>query len=228
MSIALSDLVDRLEADVPTSGGRPSATQYENAIKDAVTDFNNRVGTRRRASLTIVSGTATYSLPTDFHSLIEFSNLPTFNGSIAISSDGLMPLMSGTGLSVEEYEIVASQITIYPTPGYGGTRYLWYRAGHYLNGSDEYPNMTEADVAIIMLKARANAWRFSAEGSFEGMSYRFGSVQVDKKQQVNTIQERATKLEGEYEDAVKARIGAISRQTQYSYADVAMFMNDLT
>lgn len=227
MSVALADLVDRLEADVPASGGRPSATQYENAIKDAVTDFNNRVGIRRRTSLTIVSGTATYTLPTDFHSLIEFSNLPTFNGSVAISSDGLIPLSSGSGITVEEYEIVNGQITIYPTPGYGGTRYLWYRAGHYLNVSDAYPNMTEADVAIIMLKARANAWRYTAEGSFEGMSYRFGSVQVDKKQQVNTMQERASKLEGEYNEAIEKRIGAITRQTQYSYGDLALFMNDL-
>lgn len=227
MAIALSDLVTRLTADVPASGGRPSATQYENAIKDAVTDFNNRVGTRRRASLTIVSGTATYSLPTDFHSLIEFSNLPTFDGTIAISSDGLIPLASGSGLGVEEYEIVAGQITIYPTPGYGGTRYLWYRAGHTLNGSDEYPNMTEADVAIIMLKARANAWRYAAEGKAEGMSYSFGAVKVDTKAQVSTYQDRATKVEGEYEEAIRVRIGAMSRRTKYSYLDAAIFMNDL-
>lgn len=229
MSIALATLVTRLQGHVPAANGRPTSTEYENAIKDAVSDFNNRVGIRRRATLTMVSGTATYNLPSDFHSLIEFSTLPTFNGALAISSDGLIPLASGTGLTAEEYEVIGQQITIYPTPGYSGTRYLWYKAGHYLDGSSNYPIMTEADVAIIMLKARASAWRFYGEGnSGESMSYSFGSVRVDKKPTAgSSVADRAKGLETEYEDAIKVRIGALLRQQKYNTLDAAIFMNDL-
>lgn len=228
MPFSLSDLVDRLQVHVPAANGRPTSGEYENAIKDAVSDFNNRVGIRRRASLTMVGGTATYNLPSDFHSLIEFSTLPTFNGTLAISSDGLIPLASGTGLLAEEYEVVGQQITIYPTPGYSGARFLWYKAGHYLDGDDSYPNMTEADVAIIMLKARATAWRFYGDGNSEGFSYSFGSVRVDKKATPgSSVADKAKSLETEYDEAIKARIGALIRQQKYNVLDAAIFMNDL-
>lgn len=223
MAKALSALVTQLQGYVPASGGIPSADQYEQAIKDAVNNFNDRVGFKRRASLSIVANTATYALPADFLKVIELVTLPS-NGMVTIVGSNLILGSPGhTGLK-EEWEILSGQITFYPTPGYTGTRYLWYKAGHVLDEDDAYPHMDDADAGLIMLKARALSLRLKADQASAGLTYRFGDVQVQK--QITGDQTKATNLEKDYNDAIEKRIGIIGSRSEYRAEDVAAFMDE--
>ena len=229
--MTLADLVEQLQAYVPVvSAGVPSENQYEIAVKDAVANFNLRVGIRRRHALAVVSNVATYALPDDFNKLIELKWLPvSADGAVAITSEGLVPLAAGRTSVYDGYEIVGKQITFYPTPTYTGTRIVWYRAGHYLD-DDAYPLMDEADAAIIMLKAQALAWRMAGAlggDAAAGISYSFGAVKVDKKSPTDTPAGRAQKFEMAYKMAITERIGSIIQQQQYTAYDAAVFLNDL-
>ena len=223
MSQALSDLVTSLQGYVSASSGIPSAEQYEQAIKDAVRNFNRRVGFKRRASLTFVSGTTTYTLPTDFIKLIELVSLPTSGTVRIIGSDLILNGTTRTPIA-EEYEIVGGQITFFPTPGYSGTRYLWYKAGHVLSGADVYANMDDEDAGIIMLKARALSLRLKADQASAGLTYRFGDVQVQK--QITGEQTKATNLEKDYDDAIEKRVGVVGSRSEYRAEDVTAFLDE--
>lgn len=223
MAKTLAALVTQLQGYVSASGGIPTSAQYEQAIKDAVSNFNDRVGFKRRASLSIVANTATYALPTDFLKMIELVTLPS-NGMVTIIGSNLMLGSPGQSGLKEEWEIVNKQITFYPTPCYTGTRYLWYKAGHVLDESDTYANMDDADASLIMLKARALSLRLKADQASAGLTYRFGDVSVQK--QVTGDQTKATNLEKDYNDAIEKRIGVIGSRSEYRAEDVAAFIDE--
>lgn len=223
MAKTLAALVAQLQGYVPASGGTPSSAQYEQAIKDAVSNFNDRVGFKRRASLSIVDNTSTYTLPADFLKVIELVTLPS-NGMVTIIGSNLMLGSPGQSGLKEEWEILNRQITFYPTPGYTGTRYLWYKAGHVLDESAAYPNMDDADAGLIMLKARALSLRLKADQASTGLAYRFGDVQVQK--QSTDDQTKATNMEKDYDDAIEKRIGVIGSRSEYRAGDVAAFMDE--
>ena len=82
MSIALSALVSRLQSDVPARNDLPSSAQYEQAIKDAVSDYSGRRPLRKLTTLSIVSGTSTYDLPDDFLKVIRLESLLSQDGVI--------------------------------------------------------------------------------------------------------------------------------------------------
>ena len=88
LALLTSQLQDAVAArnDVPDSGG------YEQAVKDAVMDYSNRVPIRKRANVSIVSGTATYSLPSDFLKLISFPSVLENSGGVMVSDTGIIPV----------------------------------------------------------------------------------------------------------------------------------------
>src|SRR4051812_19286525 len=106
MSITLASLVARLEADVPAVSSVPSADQYSQAVKDAVADLSRRASVTRVSTLTIVAGTASYALPSDFQRLIRLAQIGAVypltppplgwgdswpNGGTIITPQGLIP-----------------------------------------------------------------------------------------------------------------------------------------
>jgi len=56
MPISLEILITRLQSDVPARSGVPDSGQYEQAVRDAVGDFNQRAPMQKVAVLSVVSG----------------------------------------------------------------------------------------------------------------------------------------------------------------------------
>lgn len=209
MTIALTTLVTQLQADVPARNSIPSATQYEQCIKDAVADYSRRKPRRKVTTLTVVSGTASYDLPEDFVRLIRISQPAEYADSgVIISSDGLVPVGSKDW---EEHHTIAAgadgimKITIYPTPTYSTTRDLWYSAGHVLNGSDEYAEMTWRDSDVIMYKARALALELQAnKAAQEAWQYSIGDERVGKEKLAAELRAQADTQLSCYNSALEA------------------------
>lgn len=166
MTITLASLVARLTADVPAVSGVPSASQYEQAVKDAVADLSRRASVTRVATLAVVAGTASYDLPTDFQKLIRlaaigvpyplessYRDYGAYQGGTIVTPAGLVPF---SGSYREQITITGNQLTIYPTPTSSASRQLVYAAGDALNDDgDAYPTLTEDRASIALLLASA-------------------------------------------------------------------------
>ncbi len=208
--IHLSELVEKLQSDVPAQDGVPSETQYERAIKDAVADFGRRAGRKKISALNIVSGTAGYDLPADFLKIIKLSGLYAGDGVLNTAS-GLVPLSADYE---ETYTVANGVITFYPTPGYTMQRTLTYKAGWALTADEYgevYEDLGEAEADIILLAAKAVAVTMIANAAAGegGFSYRQGDVSVDLSGHVNGLQQSAAALRSEYLAAVDAYNGSI-------------------
>lgn len=208
MSVALTTLTGLLSAAVPAVGGVPSSAQYEQAVKDAVADYSRRRPMQKVTTLSIVSGTAAYSLPSDFVHEIVLESPATADG-VMISDAGIVPVGSNWR---ELYTIAGLTISFYPTPTYAMDRDLWYAAGHVLSAGS-YPDMTDADAAIIMLKARSLALGVRA-GYMAGdiLSYQIGDERVEKGKTVDALKGQAAALDAEYLAAIAAAIGPVGRR----------------
>jgi hypothetical protein len=206
MATSLATLKSRLEAAVPARGGIPGSSQYEHAVRDAVADYSQRVPLQKLATLNIVSGTATYTLPADFLKVIRLETLASAEG-VLFTADGLVP----TGSTWRErYYIVGNQITFDPTPQYTMARDLWYAAAYVLDDEEIYQDMTQAVAGVVMLKARSLAMGYQAQAaSGEILSYQIGDEKVEKGKTVEALRKAEQDLNGEYLAAVKATIGAI-------------------
>ena len=225
MAVALSELVQRLKDDVPQSNSIPSDTQYDRCVKDAVRDLNSRLPYRNVTTLSIVSGTAAYTLPDDFYRVIRFE-LRYYNETegVFVTGEGLVPV-SRLGQRVpESYTIIDGTLTLVPTPTYSTTRRLWYQAIHVLDSNDEYPSMDEQWASVMMIKARSLALSRTA-GSLaqdsQGLeSYRIGDVQVDKGKAIERYRKESADLHQEYLRAIKDAIGVQGSRATYGWADV--------
>jgi hypothetical protein len=217
MSVALADLVTRLQADIPARSSVPSESQYEQCVKDAAADYSRRRKMQKMTTLNIVSGTATYDLPDDFLRLIKLERSTVMDGNVIIANEGLIPVSS----TYEERHIIAGgQITFYPTPTYSQSRDLWYAAGHVLDGDEEYPDMTEDDAGIVLLKAAACALRRQANAAASGqgnvVEYQIGDERVKKSDVAGSLRSQANDMEREYLAAVEAAVGALGVRASYN------------
>jgi hypothetical protein len=219
MSVAFGDLVARLQADIPARSSAPTAAQYMQAVEDAVADYSRRRSMTRFATLSIVSGTATYNLPSDFLSLIQLDPFTALEGVIHTAA-GLVP----TSLNSQEYHTVNGlTITFAPTPQYTMTRDYRYMAGHVLDGDDAYPYMTYEDAAIVMLKAQALALRLQAfslitSGSGEITEYAIGDERVKKSSPSERLSAVASGLETQYLQALQRAVGTVGDRARYTDA----------
>jgi hypothetical protein len=212
MAVSLATLTARLQGAVAARDGVPSDTQYRQAVEEAVADYSRRNPLRRLATLSIQSGVATYDLPADFLKIITLQSLTASDGVI-VSGAGLIPVSP----SYRERYYVAGrrQITFSPTPQYTASRDLWYAAAHALDG-DEYPDMTDGDAAIVLLKARSAALDLQANSAAgEGWMYQVGDEKVDKRGKVENTRQAARDLEAQYLEAVRAAIGAVGMRADY-------------
>jgi len=207
----LSELVALVEGDVPAVDGVPTDLQYEQAVKDAVRDFSERCGVEQIATLSIVSGTATYDLPADFLSMIQFPAL-TAEGGVLNTSQGLIPVSAGWS---ERITIRNGQITFFPTPGYTIDRDFRYKAAWVLTeavdeyDSSEYETLGEREGRIVVLKASAIASTKKANASAgDAIKYSFGAVSEDLSGLEDGYRKDSTNYQSEYEAACDKYNGA--------------------
>lgn len=215
MSIALADMVTDLQEDVPALNGVPSSSKYARIVQEAVDDLNRRAPERKITTLTIVANTASYALPTDFMKLISLA-LP-LNANGLLVTDVLIPLSRTR--SRENYYVRGRIITFTPTPTGSMERDVWYAAGHVLDESDEYPDMTSEDARLALMLACANALKaiadsLAAAGSGKIKRYRIGDEEVERSDQKKELSDEAESWRAQYLDAVKARVGVTGARSR--------------
>lgn len=197
----LDKMIARLQSDVAAHDGVPSDTQYEDAVEDAVDDFNGLAPMTRVVTISIVAGTAEYALPADFVRLITFQSPVSPDGVIS-SAAGLIPLSATFD---EIYTIAGLTITLSPTPTYTLARDMQYAAGHVLNDSDEYLYMTRAVAKAVNHKAQARALRLKAnDAAQKAWQYTEGDERVNKEKLSAALLEQAEAAETEFKAAVAA------------------------
>jgi hypothetical protein len=205
MSTALASLVARLTTAVPAQNDVPSAAQYQQCCQDAVNDYAERRPNQKVTTIAVVSGTARYALPTDFLRQIQFDPLTGTEGVLVVSA-GLIALDADFD---EIYTFTGGYLTIYPTPCYTADRELLYAAGHELDSSDCYPDLTAADARIVLLKAQALAIDLQANVAAQsGWKYQIGDEMVDKSGLAGKHRDQAAYLQKQYEDAIAKAAGS--------------------
>ncbi len=207
MSIPLSDLVSRVTAAVPAHNSTPTSAQYTQCVRDAVADFSFRASRIRVTTISVVSGTADYALPSDFVRLVSFPQF-TAEERTLVTAEGLIPLSETWQ---ETISIRNGILTITPTPSYTMTRELTYGAGWVLNDAGEaYEDMTEAEAGIVSLGAQARALNLLANAlALETWRYRIGDEQVDKTPVAEAVRTQAAAMQAQYEAAVQRYLGQI-------------------
>lgn len=205
----LSELVERLTADVPAEDGVPSTEQYENAVRDAIRDFSERCGLEVIGTLNVVSGTATYDLPADFLRLIKLYTLAG-EGVLFSGSSQIIPL---SGSWCERHTIRNGRITFYPIPRYSLAREFSYKAAWIATevddyGDEDYSELGEREARIVLLKAKALALTKLANAQAgNSLKYSFGAVSEDLDGGSSTNTQSATSFESEYEAACRVYNG---------------------
>lgn len=211
----LASLVTRLQSDVPARNSVPSATQYEQAVKDAVAEYSRFVPEQKIANLSIVAGTATYDLPDDFQRMIRLASLGGSGGVVVDSNNFLVP-MGGLGEVNERYTINGRTITFYPTPTYTLSREYSYTAYHILNSGD-YTNLTGEAAGVVMLKAQAICLILQANKAVqEAWQYSIGDERVAKERLAAEMRAQAQLLEQQFIHSAAGQRGQHGTRARYS------------
>lgn len=213
--ISLAFLIKRLQTAVPESNGVPE--DYEQLVKDAVTKLGEDVPLLCTATLSIVKGTASYTLPDDFLFMIEMPCLSGTNGVI-VGNNGLIPLAADYS---EDYTIAGNQVTFSPTPTYTTSRDYRYAATYALvNGA--YPRLTQNGARVALLYAQHLALMEQATpAAGKGWKYQIGDEMVDKSNQGTKLRDQADGFLTRYADEIKRlnnRAGSTARYAAGSYA----------
>lgn len=206
----LATLIADLQSEVPAVNSVPTTAQYTKAVKDAVLEFSRRCGLVKISTLSIVAGTATYSLASDFQKLIMLESV-SGAGGVLVSDAGLIPISADWE---ETHQIVNGQITFFPTPTYSMTREYRYKMAWVLtgsSGSETYAAMGDAEAEIVLIKAKALALekRANAVSSSGAMQYSFGAVSVNKGAGVENISTLMYSLHNDFVRACEAYNGAV-------------------
>lgn len=209
MTVALADLVSRLQVAVPAKNDVPSTADYQQHIKDAVLQLAQDVPLIRTAELAIVAGTATYTLPSDFLFLIAVDAIAGHaRDGVIIGSNGLVPVARDW---CERCEVVGGEITFYPTPVYTTLRTLRYAALYELtgtSGNEQYNALTQNGARIALLYAQYLALTQQASAvAGDGWRYQIGDEMVDKSNQGKGISNQADGLLSQYRRAVQQSKG---------------------
>lgn len=212
MTTSLVTLAARLEAAVPALNSVPA--DYEQLARDAVAQLSSDAPMIRTATISVVSGTAAYDLPSDFVSLIELSAANTIAGVI-VSDNGLIPMSTET----EEYtDLSGDQIVFVPTPRYTLTRTIRYAAAHVLDESENYPRLGENAARVALLYGQYLALMAQATAvAPQGWRYSIGDEMVDKSNQGKSLATQAEGLLKQYQSAVKRLqgYGSVGRVTTW-------------
>lgn len=201
MAIELAALISRLQRAIPARDDVPS--DYEQLIKDAVFQLASDVPLVRTGTLSIVNGTASYTLPDDFLFMILLESANNADGIIN-SAAGIIPVSASWE---ETYDIGGGAITFYPTPSYTMNRDYRYAAGYALNNG-AYDRMTENGARIALLYAQYLSLQAQATAlAPAGWRYTIGDESVDKSNQAKSIQAQADMFLKQYQNAIKGLKG---------------------
>ena len=229
MTTALADLVTRLQGETPTYDSVPTSDQYEQAVKDAVSELSQIAPLTKYYLLSVVNGTAGYTLPDDFSRMKEFRlSVDAGNGTIIDTANGaLIPVGSGT---TARYTLVGNLLTFIPTPTSNSSLDLWYSAKYLLNEDDEYENIGDTEARLVILKASVTCLRLQARKAVQqSWSYEIPEQKVDKKNLSKNFSDAADATEAEYDKAVNAYksgggvVPAFGMWSEYSSYDYEQF-----
>lgn len=198
MSVALATLVTRLQAQTPQRNGQPA--DYEQVVRDAVTQLGRDVPVVASTPLAIVAGTERYALPADFVRLIDVESVATVSG-VNLTTGRLlaMPLRD----VAEQIYIEGDEVRIAPTPVYSATRTLRYGAGYTL-ATGVYPRLTEHGARLALLYGQHLALMAqAADAAAAGWKYQIGDEMVDRSQHGRALREAAESVLTQYTLAVR-------------------------
>lgn len=216
MAVTLADLVSRLQRSVPARNSVPSTDDYTQHVKDAVLQMATDVPLLRIATLSLVNGTATYNLATDFLFLIELEGIASADGVI-LSDAGIIPV---SALWEESYYIDGSTITFDPVPTYTMGRDYRYAALYELtggSGSETYARLTQNGARVALLYAQHLALTQQANGvAGDGWKYQIGDEMVDKSNQGKSVMGQAQGLLTQYQMTVKQQKGFAGSRARYT------------
>lgn len=214
MSTTLAALQAEVTALVPAWNNAPTTAQYQSSVEGAVRNWNDRVGLQRIATLSIVSGTAAYALPTDFRKIIRLESFRDLNGVVVNSSGFLVPVSADYE---ERYTVVGTTITFYPTPAYTLDRDLLYKGAHVLDESDAYPDMTAEVAGAVALKAAAACLLIQATlASQQAWQYAIGDERVNKERLADSLRKQAGEYDARFEGAVRRVNGPAGGRSRYN------------
>ncbi len=223
MAATLTALKAQLIANVPQSNSLPSATQYEAAVKEAVADFGRRCPVTKVATINVVTGTASYALPSDFVRLVQFPSLKQMaqQGGVLITGAGIIPLSNTYN---ERYAFRNGQLTIYPTPQYTMARYLSYAAGFPL-ATDTFTDLSDEEAAIALHKAGELILLVIADGvARQGWRYSLADESVDKTTLAANLRDQAKGEREVYDLAIASRAGGTQTvQSDYNTNEYGSF-----
>jgi hypothetical protein len=195
MSVSLSAMVSRLSSLVPARDSVPSLAQYQQAVEDAVADLSARAPMQKVTTLSVVSGTAAYDLPSDFLRVIDVQSLLNPSGVI-ITSGGIVPVSADY---TERWMVAGRTITFYPTPTYTVARDVWYAAGHVLGATGAYASLTGEDATTALLEAQSLALMIKAnKAADDAWSYSIGDERVSKEKLAAELRAQANELHEKY------------------------------
>jgi hypothetical protein len=207
----LSTLTARLMEAVPSRNNVPSALQYQQCVKDAVSDFSRRAPVQRISTVHVVHGTAEYDLPDDFIKLYKVVSQFSTGPGVLNTPNGLVPFLIDTP---EKISVSGARLLFYPTPAYTLDREVWYGAAYRMvesegdNEDGDYQDLTDDLAAIVMKKAQALALIILAnKATQEAWSYSFGDESVTKTGLARDMREQAALHEAQYTEDVKRFVG---------------------
>lgn len=168
---------------------------YEQLVSDGINRLSQDAPLLKRGSLSVVRGTAAYTLPTDFQAMIDLPR-PGTPGGLLNTDAGLVPLSADWD---EEWDIAGNQLTFTPTPAYSMSRAYRYSAAHVL-ADGRYTTLTENHARIALLYAQAQALTLQAAAvAGNSWKYTIGDESVDKTGQSKGMQAQADALMGQYQ-----------------------------
>lgn len=220
---------DRLKLElkdrIPQESGIPSEGQYDAAIRSGVARLNTDAGMIKPGTLSVVSGTASYDLGSDFLKMIHLDS--TLQGSTYVTPGGpLIPVSAAA--TTEQITIYGTTLTIKPTPGYTLDREYIYKAAHVLNASGEYPDMGEEEAYLILLVAQQELMRRSLTSTADkALKYSFGDVSVDTGGKTTSIAAAVKALEEAYKERLKSYRGPMAVRADYDLVDHANYTDRL-
>lgn len=217
MPITRQSLIDSLTAALPAKDGVPSTQQYADAIDGAVLAYSQRVPLVRTATLAVTAGVSSYSLPTDFLSVVYLEPGSVLGLETVVTSAGLVPTSGG---GAESWEIVGKTLVFDDEPAYSSDRTLKYNAAH-VAASGSYADLQAHETPPILMRAQSDLLRMLAmREAGNAWSYKIGDESVDKTRVSEALFKAADALDRRYERVVDSfggvSGGTVSVRSDYS------------
>lgn len=216
-----ADLVERLKSAAPDKDGVPSESDYWQMVEDGVAQVGMDAPVLRNATISVVAGTASYTLPSDCGNVIDFATLPSAGG--VMISTMLIPLPA-TGYR-ESWSVEGTTLVLDPVPAYTASRRLRYSAVHVADSGGHYPMLTENMARVALLYAQYLALMMQAEAAAKtgGFKYQIGDESVDKTQAGKGVQGLAEAKLTAYQAAVARLAGGYGSAASYVGEDASLY-----